>query len=116
MGRSSFNFCSGGKYRKVVLEDLLKTWDFRYSFEGHSRDLASLPVPDPPLTDASVSKTKCPLCRGKRKNETLVPTSGYVFCYTCIVKFIRFRGICPVTKYPVKEEELVRVFDSQEGN
>ena len=78
--------------------------------------MASLPVPDPPLTDASVSKTKCPLCRGKRKNETLVPTSGYVFCYTCIVKFIRSRGICPVTKYPVKEEELVRVFDSQEGN
>ena len=89
---------------------------FRYSFEGHSRDLASLPVPDPPAADANVSKTKCPICRGKRKNETLVPTSGYVFCYSCIVKFIRTHGICPVTKYPVNEEELVRVYDSQKGN
>lgn len=89
---------------------------FRYSFEGHSRDLASLPVPDPPLADEGASKTKCPICRGRRKNETLVPTSGYVFCYTCIVKFIRSKGICPVTKYPVKEEDLVRVYDSQKGN
>ena len=86
---------------------------FRYSFEGHSGDLASLPIPDPPEADANSSKTKCPICRGRRRNETLLPTSGYVFCYACIVKFVRAHGMCPVTQYPVLEEELVRVYDSQ---
>ena len=84
-------------------------------------DIARLPVPPPPCPSANLPKDngkldlriKCPICRTKRKNETLVPISGYVYCYKCIVSHLRSdnnKDACPVTGLPVNEEELVRIF------
>ena len=55
-------------------------------------DLTSLPIPRPPINKNKVLEdddnfdivNRCPICRSTRKNETLLPTSGYVFCYKCI--------------------------------
>ena len=84
-------------------------------------DLTTLPIPPPPFTiNDSVGNEqntdifqRCPICRAKRKNETLVPISGYVYCYKCIVGHLRTdetKGTCPVTGLPVAEDDLIRIF------
>lgn len=39
-------------------------------------------IPLPP------DRTICPLCSEKRANPSVVAVSGFVFCYTCIFKYI----------------------------
>ena len=85
------------------------------------KDIARLPIPPPPTQSANLRndngklnlRITCPICRRKRKNETLVPISGYVYCYKCIVSHLRSENTkdgCPVTGLPVTEEDLVRLF------
>ena len=85
------------------------------------KDIARLLIPPPPTQSANLRndngklnlRITCPICRRKRKNETLVPISGYVYCYKCIVSHLRSENTkdgCPVTGLPVTEEELVRLF------
>ena len=95
---------------------------FRYANAPSSvTDSMSLPIPPPPIRDSNKTSDKsgfnsimvCPVCRTKRKNETLVPSSGYVFCYKCIIGHLRSEeggGSCPVTGLPVREEDLIRIF------
>lgn len=33
-------------------------------------------------------KTLCPLCSQKRANPSVMAVSGFVFCYTCIFKYV----------------------------
>ena len=95
---------------------------FRYANAPSSvTDSMSLPIPPPPIRDSNKTSDKsgsnsimvCPVCRTKRKNETLVPSSGYVFCYKCIIGHLRSEegvGSCPVTGLLVREEDLIRIF------
>ena len=56
----------------------------------------------------------CPLCNKKRKNDCALTVSGFVFCYTCIFKFIKEHARCPITNYPCTTKNLVRLYVSQE--
>lgn len=38
-------------------------------------------------------------------------TSGYVFCYLCILRHLQQDPHCPVTLAPASVEDLVRVYD-----
>ena len=87
---------------------------FRYSSESKTRNVTSLPIPPPPPVDPHAESLRglCPICRGPRRNETLLQPSGYVFCYSCIVSHLRGAegNRCPVTKYPAKEDQLIRIY------
>ena len=80
-----------------------------------------MPIPPPPSNDLVrkideeeiKSIMRCPICRTIRKNETLVPSSGYVYCYKCIIGHLRSedgKDSCPVTGLPVNEDDLIRLF------
>jgi peroxin-12 len=79
------------------------------------------PIPPPPLppvqlkgTENSDCKIKwaCPWCHEPRINPT-ASTSGYVFCYKCLLLKLRRDGeYCPVTGMPCKESQVVRLFES----
>jgi len=77
-----------------------------------------LPIPPPPLSpnlideiDSSVDKWSCPICKETRINPTAA-TSGYVYCYKCIVSHIRNVGeYCPLTGMPCPERRVVRLFE-----
>jgi len=73
----------------------------------------SIPPPPPPFSqEMRSSKGCCPLCRKRLGNgKTLAPISGLLFCYLCIVSYIREHSKCPVTKLPLQEKDLVRIFD-----
>jgi peroxin-12 len=52
----------------------------------------------------------CPLCNSIRTNDCALSTSGFVFCYPCIFKFINKNRCCPITKTPSNLNNLVRIY------
>ncbi|XP_067014774.2 peroxisome assembly protein 12 [Anabrus simplex] len=75
-------------------------------------NLTALPVPPPPEVPVEAERYsgKCPICFEQWRNETVLPVSGYVFCYRCIVKYVQENGCCPITKYPTSVNDLIRVY------
>ncbi|KAK6035545.1 hypothetical protein COOONC_26950 [Cooperia oncophora] len=50
------------------------------------------PAPHKLLTESSVQlldTNKCPLCLNRRRNDTALSVSGYVFCFTCIDSHVK---------------------------
>ncbi|RWW54032.1 hypothetical protein BHE74_00039425 [Ensete ventricosum] len=75
-------------------------------------------------------RTLCPLCSQKRMNPSVVAVSGFVFCYSCIFKyvsqvrpriylsfdvscdttaFLQYKR-CPITLMPATVEHIRRLF------
>ncbi|KAL3765784.1 hypothetical protein ACHAWO_011731 [Cyclotella atomus] len=76
------------------------------------------PIPPPPLppvklnTSVVLDKWACPLCHEARINPA-ASTSGYVFCYKCLILKLRQDGEhCPLTGMPCKERQVVRLYES----
>ncbi|XP_028161049.1 peroxisome assembly protein 12 [Ostrinia furnacalis] len=84
----------------------LRWWD---SAHHHSE---ALPAPPPPLKEERHErlKNKCPICLRTWKIPTVLPVSGYVFCYVCISRHLRTDHACPLTRYPAREHDLVRLY------
>lgn len=86
----------------------------------------TIPPPYPPkLLDESESevirkgvptdKSLCPICHRTRVNPA-ASTSGYVFCYRCIVMHIRTNGeTCPLTGMHCPESRVIRLFEPTAG-
>ncbi|KAJ1369502.1 hypothetical protein KIN20_030978 [Parelaphostrongylus tenuis] len=71
------------------------------------------PAPHKLLSESSVQlldTNKCPLCLRRRKNDTALSVSGYVFCYICIYNHIKEFKRCPVTGLPATTNELIRLY------
>ncbi|XP_043262164.1 peroxisome assembly protein 12 [Colletes gigas] len=85
---------------------------FWWTQEHFNTNLVTLPIPPPPniLETARQFKGKCPICCKPFRIHTVLSVSGYAFCYQCIVPVIRKTGQCPVTKYPAKEDDLIRLY------
>jgi peroxin-12 len=86
--------------------------------EVDTRRITKLPIPPPPIPpnlieeiDHNVDKWSCPICKEPRINPT-ASTSGYVYCYKCLVSHIRNVGeYCPMTGMPCQEDRVVRLFE-----
>ncbi|CAI9759866.1 unnamed protein product [Fraxinus pennsylvanica] len=61
-------------------------------------------IPLPP------DRTLCPLCSQKRANPSVMAISGFVFCYTCIFKYVNQYKRCPVTLMPATVDQIRRLF------
>jgi len=76
-----------------------------------SGNYANCPPPSPPGQSTSEAKDrKCPICRNEIVNPA-VASSGYVFCFKCIILHLREHKRCPVTKVACDESEVVRLFE-----
>lgn len=51
----------------------------------------------------------CVLCN-ERRRDPCACSSGYVFCYLCILQYVREHGRCPITAMPCKEEEIIKLY------
>ncbi|XP_056144579.1 peroxisome assembly protein 12 [Lampris incognitus] len=113
----------------VFFLQFLEWW---YSSENQStvKTLTSLPTPPPPLhlrQEASSSwptgrlsgeagftscggSWECPLCLNRRTNNTVLSTSGFVFCYPCVYRYVKNNQRCPVTGYPTELQHLVKIY------
>jgi len=81
-----------------------------HTVQGDSQDI---PKPPPAITDLPARGGTCPICQKKRRGDTVLASSGLVFCYACIVQHLRKEARCPITRLPAKEEQLVRIFTQQ---
>jgi len=68
------------------------------------------PVGATPLRSGAESGALCPICHRRRENETALSVSGFVFCYKCIMSYLKTHGVCPVTKLPANSNNLVRLY------
>lgn len=81
-----------------------------YSDESKVGNLTKKPIPKPPHQNTRT--VLCPICLRLRKNEVVLITSGYVYCYRCIKDYLDKKGKCPVTNLPSKSDNLVRIYSS----
>ena len=79
--------------------------------------VATLPIPEPPRAGkmapngVALPKTQgdCPLCRRSTVNPTALASSGLVFCYPCIFKYVDRYQKCPVTHAAATVDMLVKI-------
>lgn len=57
-----------------------------------------------------IDSTLCPLCSRKRTNPC-ASRGGYVFCYLCVLPYVRENRKCPVTALQCREEDIIRLFE-----
>lgn len=95
----------------------LQFLDWWYASDQRTATTMALPIPRPPT--ASLSRrgdyqlsTVCPLCNKLRTNDTALSVSGYVFCYPCIMRFVKEKGCCPVTGCPAQSDHLIRLYQT----
>ncbi|XP_028746368.1 peroxisome assembly protein 12 isoform X1 [Peromyscus leucopus] len=101
----------------------LQFLDWWYSSENQEtiKSLTALPTPPPPVhldynSDSPLlpkMKTVCPLCRKTRVNDTVLATSGYVFCYRCVFNYVRSHQTCPITGYPTEVQHLIKLYSPE---
>ncbi|KAG7303286.1 hypothetical protein JYU34_011762 [Plutella xylostella] len=96
----------GAEYGAFLVQ-FLRWWESRGARGG-----GALPVPDPPERDERCSRylNRCPVCLQAWRIPTVLPVSGYIFCYMCISRHVRQAGECPVTHLPAAEDSLVRLY------
>ncbi|CAB3369991.1 Hypothetical predicted protein [Cloeon dipterum] len=80
--------------------------------DGPRTKLVALPVPSaPPLLPGGQEYSGlCPLCLRPWNIETVLPVSGFVFCYKCIFQHLKETKRCPVTNYPATTDDLLRIY------
>ena len=54
------------------------------------------------------SDGRCALCRQRRKNPT-ISTSGAIFCYACLFRYVDDHGKCPATGLPCTTSDIRRL-------
>ncbi|KFH16075.1 Pex2/Pex12 amino terminal region protein [Toxoplasma gondii MAS] len=89
----------------------------RYTGE---KDPDDIPAPLSPLPDDGEENGYCvplpqddricPLCHRPRTNAACLPT-GYVFCYRCLVNFVRTHNRCPVSGRRASEKHIRRLYE-----
>uniref|UniRef100_A0A1B6F4L2 Peroxisome assembly protein 12 n=1 Tax=Cuerna arida TaxID=1464854 RepID=A0A1B6F4L2_9HEMI len=86
-----------------------------YHSDQLSHDKLSNLIPHPPVAEEinMLSPAQCPVCKEPCRIETVLMTSGYVFCYRCIREAIISRQRCPVTNLPATLDELIRLYPNK---
>lgn len=94
----------------------LQFLEWFYTSNTTPRSIIAQPIPPPPQTTgmqtSGLSSGDCPICFKKRKQDTALSVSGYVFCYGCILQHVRQEHKCPVTGYPASPAQLIRIYQS----
>ncbi|ELU04124.1 hypothetical protein CAPTEDRAFT_149232 [Capitella teleta] len=96
----------------IFFLQFLEWW---YASDHGAKSLTALPAPPPPTMNKQPKGLPkltaiCPLCHKIRCNDTVLAVSGYVFCYPCILQYVRTHHRCPVTFYPANLDHLVKLF------
>lgn len=94
----------------------LQFLEWFYTSNTTPRSIIAQPIPPAPqvmgIPSSGLSSSQCPVCFKKRKQDTALSVSGYVFCYSCILQYVREEKKCPVTGYPASPSQLIRIYQT----
>lgn len=90
--------------------------------QSHKPKDFAVPPPMKPISPKSFEGIEpnknpqaCPICLSDRVNPA-ASSSGYVFCFKCLVMYIRDKGPhCPVVGIHCDESQVVRLFEPSKG-
>jgi hypothetical protein len=83
------------------------------SWWNGSSDVPPPPPPVPLPNEKGVPAGACPLCRRLNRRKPTASSSGYVFCFTCILDYVQRHRKCPITGSPCKETDLIRLYEPE---
>lgn len=105
---------------------LLKTAHWATTNDDSSHNIRlylARPIPPPPFPRPSKigrgglippkDTSLCPICRQVRRNS-VAASSGYVFCYTCLMRHVREHKTCPVTMLMCAEGDIIRLYETDD--
>ncbi|KAJ8917239.1 hypothetical protein NQ315_002256 [Exocentrus adspersus] len=116
-GNLSFSELSFGLVRNAVTTFLEVTAFFlqflhAWNAQKSNYNVTDLPVVAPPQVDnrAKNYQGKCPVCLKQWIIPSVLPVSGYIFCFRCIWKHLSENAHCPVTRLPARPQDIVRLY------
>jgi Pex2 / Pex12 amino terminal region len=83
------------------------------SWWSGSPDIPPPPPAVPLPNENGVPTGACPLCRRVNRRKPTASSSGYVFCFTCILDYIQRHRKCPITGARCKEADLIRLYEPE---
>lgn len=115
-GKLRFSELNFGLVRSAV-STILETTAFFMQFlqtwnaQKPNFNIADLPKVDAPRNDNKIiAKGVCPICFDRWRIPTVLPVSGYIFCFLCIQRHLNETHKCPVTNLPARHLDLVRLY------
>ncbi|CAH9068886.1 unnamed protein product [Cuscuta europaea] len=113
---AALDYAQTGLIAAVFFFKMMEWW-YQSAEERMSAPTIYPPPPPPPAPKVArdgiplpPDKSLCPLCSQKRVNPSVVSVSGFVFCYTCIFKYVSQYKRCPVTLTPATVDHIRRLF------
>ncbi|KAI0528794.1 hypothetical protein KFK09_001337 [Dendrobium nobile] len=113
---TTLDYAQTGLIAAVFFFKMMEWW-YQSAEERMSAPTVYPPPPPPPHPKVAndgiplpPDRTICPLCSQKRVNPSVVAVSGFVFCYSCIFKYVSQYKRCPVTLLPASVEQIRRLF------
>ncbi|PKA65116.1 Peroxisome biogenesis protein 12 [Apostasia shenzhenica] len=113
---TTLDYAQTGLIAAVFFFKMMEWW-YQSAEERMSAPTVYPPPPPPPPPKVAEDgiplppdRTLCPLCFQKRVNPSVVSVSGFVFCYSCIFKYVSQYKRCPVTLLPATVEQIRRLF------
>ncbi|KAL2526137.1 Peroxisome biogenesis protein 12 [Abeliophyllum distichum] len=113
---AALDYAQTGLIAAVFFFKMMEWW-YQSAEERMSAPTVYPPPPPPPPPKVAKEgiplppdRTLCPLCSQKRANPSVMAVSGFVFCYTCIFKYVTQYKRCPVTLMPATVDQIRRLF------
>ncbi|OAY64614.1 peroxisome biogenesis protein 12 [Ananas comosus] len=113
---TTLDYAQTGLIAAVFFFKMMEWW-YQSAEERMSAPTVYPPPPPPPPPKVAKDgiplppdRTLCPLCCQKRANPSVLAVSGFVFCYSCIFKYVSQHKRCPVTLMPATVEQIRRLF------
>ncbi|KAI9078421.1 hypothetical protein K1719_039640 [Acacia pycnantha] len=110
------DYAQTGLIASVFFFKMMEWW-YQSAEERMSAPTVYPPPPPPPPPKVAKDgiplppdRTICPLCSQKRANPSVITVSGFVFCYTCIYKYITQYKRCPITLIPATVPQIRKLF------
>ncbi|KAL3838115.1 hypothetical protein ACJIZ3_022706 [Penstemon smallii] len=115
-GYAVLDYAQTGLIAAVFFFKMMEWW-YQSAEERMSAPTVYPPPPPPPPPKVAKEgiplpqdRTLCPLCSQKRANPSVLAISGFVFCYTCVFKYVSQYKRCPVTLTPATVDQIRRLF------
>ncbi|CDY42925.1 BnaC05g47260D [Brassica napus] len=112
------DYAQTGLIAAVFIFKMMEWW-YQSAEERLTAPTVYPPPPPPPSPKIFISiegiplppdRTLCALCLQKLANPSVVTVSGFVFCYSCVFKYVSQYKRCPVTLIPASVDQIRRLF------